>query len=51
MLKEQKNLVVDLISEAVRTGYSSVFTFAVKEKLNHEEREEFASLISSLKEK
>lgn len=37
-----------MIADSVESGYSSVFTFAVKEKLNREERQKVATLIREL---
>jgi len=36
------------VADAIESGYSSVFTFGVKEILNNEERKEVASLIREL---
>jgi hypothetical protein len=40
--------VLDYVADSVETGYSSVFTFAVKEILNSKERGEFAEFLRNL---
>lgn len=40
--------VLEYIADSVETGYSSVFTFAVKELLTAQERTEFAGYLRNL---
>lgn len=49
MVREQQvNFACELISKAIRQGYSSTVTFAYKELLTNEERDELARRIESL---
>jgi len=42
----QKSLMY--VADAIDTGYSSVFTFGVKELLNNQERAELATILRNL---
>jgi hypothetical protein len=44
----KQDKVVEYIADSIETGYSSVFTFAVKEILNAKERTELANFLRSL---
>lgn len=39
---------IELIADSIDSGYSALFTFAVKENLNNEERAQIAGLIRNL---
>lgn len=45
MDQRKLNKTLDLIADSIVTGYSSVYTFAVKENLDTEERREVAELL------
>lgn len=48
MVQEKFGRVLNYVADSVETGYSAVFTFAVKEILNAQERREFASFLRDL---
>jgi hypothetical protein len=48
MTYEKYEKVLKYVADSVETGYTSVFTFAVKELLTSQERQEFASFLRNL---
>lgn len=47
-MKEKYSKCFEYIADSIETGYSSIFTFAVKELLNSEERREVSLIIRNL---
>lgn len=47
-MKENQRKSLDLIADSIQSGYSSLFTYAVKETLTAEEREDLSKIIRNL---
>lgn len=47
-MNEKLNKALNYIADSTESGYSALFTYGVKEILNHEERRELAKVLRNL---